>query len=143
MAKAVNLEKLKEHMACWPKVWAGFDSDMPTGEKIVLAMRPFLLAMVEDKLASTTINRHMGNLWLLGGEIISWLHIDPELKDLGGGKLILRFVDEEGGPYSKHIATEEEQKTFDGTCRKLYRFLMRKPVDCECKPTAAKGWIVD
>jgi hypothetical protein len=127
MAKAVNREKLKEDMVSWPKVWAGFDSDIPIGEEIVRAVRPFLIAMVEDNLASTTINRNMGNLWLLGGEIISWPHIDPELKDLDCEKLILRFVDEEGGPYSKHIATEEEQKTFDGTCRKLYRFLMRKP----------------
>ena len=128
MAKAVNLEKLKEDMARWPKAWAGFDSDIPIGEEIVRTMCPFLLAMVEDQLAYTTINRHMGNLWLLGGEIISRLQIDPELKALAGKELILRFVDEEGGPYSKHLATEEEQKTFDGTCRKLYRFLIRRSV---------------
>src|SRR6266404_3262657 len=108
MAKAVNLKKLREDMKRWPKAWAGFDSDIPTGKEIVHAMRPFLLAMVEDKRAYTTINRHMRNLWLLGGEIISRTHVDPELKDLAGEKLILRFVDEDGGPYSKHTATEEE-----------------------------------
>jgi len=97
MAKAVNLEKLRKDTVSWPKVWAGFDSDIPIGEEIVRAMRLFLLAMVEDKLASATINRHMGNLWLLGGEIISWLHIDPELKDLGGEKLIFA-VRRRGGP---------------------------------------------
>jgi hypothetical protein len=126
MAKAVNLEKLRKDMERWPRTWAGVDSDILIGQEIVHAMRPFLLAMVEDKLASSTINRHMGNLWLLGGEIISRLQIDPELKALAGKKLILRFVDEEGGLLSKHLATEEEQETFDGTCRKLYRFQIRR-----------------
>jgi hypothetical protein len=127
MAKTVKLEKLEKDMERWPKSWAGFDADIPIGKEIVRTMGAFLLAMVEDHLAYTTINRHMGNLWLLGGEIIVQAQSDPELKDLTGEKLILRFVDEEGGPYSRHLATEEAQKAFDGTCKRLYRFLIQQP----------------
>ena len=127
MAKAVNLEKLKEEIERWPKAWAGFDSDIPIGKEIVKIMRPFVLAIVEDHLAYTTVNRHMGNLWFLGGEIIARVQTDPELKDLAAEELIPRFVDDEGGPYSRHIATEEEQRAFDATCKKLYRFMIQKP----------------
>jgi hypothetical protein len=126
MAKAIHLRKLTEDMQRWPKSWAGFDSDIPTGKGIVQVMRLFLVAMVADQFAYTSISRYMSNLWLLGGEIISRVHIEPELKDLDGKRLILRFVDEEGGPYSRHFATEEEQKAFNATCKKLYSFLIRR-----------------
>ncbi len=111
----------------WPKSWAGFESDIPLGKEIVKTMRPFLSALMREGYSRTTINRHLGNLWLLGGEIISHIQATPELKELTGAELVLRFVDEEGGPYSKHLSTREEQKSFDSTCRKLHRFLIKRP----------------
>ena len=126
MTKTINYEKLKKDMEQWPKSWAGFDSDVPLGKEIVKSMHPFLSALMEG-YSKTTINRHVSNLWLLGGEMISHIHTDPEMKDFVGEELLLRFVDEEGGPYSRHLATEEEQKSLDATCRKLYRFLSQKP----------------
>jgi hypothetical protein len=54
MAKTVNLEKLKEDMERWPRAWAGFGSDIPTGKQIVQAILPFLLAMVEAQLTLRT-----------------------------------------------------------------------------------------
>ena len=125
--KAPNIEKLAKETERWPKSWAGFDSDVPVGQQIVKAMYPFLSALMKDGYSKTTINRHVNNLWLLGGEIIRCLNTDTELKVLSGEELILRFVDEEGGPYSRHIDTEKEQKVFDSTCRKLYRFLSKQP----------------
>jgi hypothetical protein len=127
MGKTINLEKLNKDMERWPKSWAGFDSDIPMGKEIVRVMLPFLVAMVADQLAYTTIKRHVDNLWLLGGEIIRGVYAVPELKKLHGKELLLRFVDEEGGPISRHLATEDEQRTFDATCRKFYRFLIQRP----------------
>jgi len=129
MAKTLNHEKLKQEMNDWPNRWAGDDSDLPTGVKIVQTMHSFLLAMVEEGLAPTTINRHLSNLWLLGGEIIYRIHDDRKLKKASGKEVILEFVDEEGGPLSKHLSSEEEQKPFNGTCRKLYRFLKKGSKD--------------
>lgn len=126
MPKAIKLEKLQKDMERWPKSWAGFDSDIPTGKEIVEVMRRFLLAMMADQLAYTTINRHLGNLWLLGGEIIYRVNMDPDLKGLNGKQLIMEFVDEEGGPISRHLTTEQEQRTFDATCKKLFRFMSQK-----------------
>ena len=122
MAK-IPYEKLKQEMEAWPDRWKGFDSDIPVGEKIVLAMHPSIQDMVNKGLALKTINRHQTNLWLLGGEVVSRIHHDAELRNLSGAELLLRFVEEEGGPYCRHNNTEEEQRAFDGTCRKLYRFL--------------------
>ena len=129
MAKTLNYEKLKKNMNDWPNRWAGDDSDLPIGGKIVQTMHSFLLAMMEDGLAPTTINRHLDNLWFFGGEIICRVHDERKLKQASGDELILRFVDEEGGPLSKHLSTEEEQKPFDGTCRKFYRFLEKASKD--------------
>jgi hypothetical protein len=35
----------------------------------------------------------------------------------------LAALDDEGGPLLSHRASEEEQRSFDSTCRKLLRFL--------------------
>jgi hypothetical protein len=129
MAKRLDYEKIKNDMNDWPRRWAGDGSDLPIGGRIVQIMHSFLLAMMEEGLASTTIKRHLDNLWLLGGEIIGRIHEDRKLKKSSGNELLLQFVDEEGGPLSKHLATEEEQKPFDGTCRKFYRFLNKEAKD--------------
>ena len=129
MAKRFNYEKIKIDMDDWPRRLAGDNSDLPIGGRIVQTMHSFLLAMMEEELAPTTINRHLDNLWLLGGEIIYHVHDDRKLKKSAGDDLILQFVDEEGGPLSKHLSTEEEQKPFDGTCRKFYRFLKKASQD--------------
>jgi hypothetical protein len=123
MAKTIKYSKLKRDMECWPGRWKGVPADVLVGKKIVQPMHPFVQATVEAGLARSTIHRHLNNLWLLGGEIISRLYHDPELKDLTGDELLLRFVEQEGGPYSRHLSIEAEQRAFDGTCRKLYRFL--------------------
>jgi hypothetical protein len=126
MAKVTKIEKLTKDMERWPKSWAAFDSDVPIGKEMVEVMCRFLMAMVEDQLAYTTINRHMNGLWLLGGEIIYRVNMDPELKNMNGKQLIREFVNEEGGPLSRHLATEPEQRTFDATCKKLYRFMAQR-----------------
>jgi hypothetical protein len=126
MRKTIDPQKLEKELQRWPKSWAGLDSDIPIGQEIVKAMRPFLSHMLGAKLSYSTINRHAGSLWLLGGEIISQLHHDPGLVDLDGHELLLRCVDEEGGPISRHITTEEEQRRFDSTCRRLHRFLTQQ-----------------
>ena len=62
MATTINLGKLKKEMEGWPKSWAGFNSDIPIGQRIVQTMYPFLLAMVAEGYSKTTINRYASNL---------------------------------------------------------------------------------
>ncbi|MBN8248690.1 MAG: hypothetical protein J0L84_14775 [Verrucomicrobia bacterium] len=92
-------------------------------------MQPFVEALIGEGRSVGTIRRHLNNLWLLGGEIISRSQHDRALRRLGGRELLLKFVDSEGGPLSRHLTTEAEQRGFDGMCRKLNRFLSGEEPD--------------
>jgi hypothetical protein len=48
----------------------GLDKDLPPGEELVVCLRPFIEHLASSSLSTKTIRRHLGNLWLLGGEII-------------------------------------------------------------------------
>lgn len=126
MAKeAKAMARLIAVMDDWPKAWQGDESDIPVGEALLQVMRPFVESMIAEGLTRGTIGRHLNWLWLLGGEIVRAMQEEPKLKRQSGEQLILQYTDEEGGLYSRHLHSEEEQRRFDATCRKLHRFLVR------------------
>jgi hypothetical protein len=100
----------------------GWEKDLPPGERLVACFRPFLEDLVGSDLSRRTIQRHVDNLWLLGGEIIRDLNEDPSLRKLPVDRLLQDVIDAEGGPLI-HNGSEEEQRSFDSTCRRLHRFL--------------------
>ena len=110
----------------WPTSWQGEETDIPIGIGILNAFTPFLKNLVDSGLAASTLRRHFSNIWLLGGEIIRQSSYDPALRSLPGDDLVLQFIDEEGGPPSKYNSTETEQRSFDSSCRKLYKFFLTK-----------------
>lgn len=87
------------------------------------AFIPFFEHLISKNLTRKTIKRHGDNIWLLGGEIIARTYDDESLRERGGLEVVLEFIDESGGPYSKHLDTEEDFESFDRSCRKLYKFL--------------------
>ena len=50
----------------------------------------------------------------------------PGLRNRPIKQIVLAALDEEGGPFIAHKASEDQQRSFDSTCRKLYRFLKPK-----------------
>ena len=106
----------------WPRSWMGLEKDLPPGQELVTSFRPFLEHLVGSDLSPKTIQSHVDNLWLLGGEIIRDLNYDPSLRKLPADRLLRRVVGDDGGPLI-HNGSEEEQSSFDATCRKLHRFL--------------------
>ena len=86
-------------------------------------MRPFAASLMNERLAAGTVHRHLNSLWLLGGHIVGRAQHDAELRSLSGSELLLQFVEPEGGPVCRHLSTEDEQRRFDSTCRKLHGFL--------------------
>ena len=64
-----------------PRSWMGWEKDVPPGEKLVARFRPFLEALVVSDLSPKTIQRHVDNLWLLGGDIIRDLTENPSLRN--------------------------------------------------------------
>lgn len=100
----------------------GLEKDLPVGQALLVCLRPFIEHLASSTLSRKTIRRHVDNLWLLGGEIIRDLNEDPSLRKVAAERLLRKAIHEDGGPLV-HNGSEEEQRSFDSTCRKLHRFL--------------------
>ncbi len=105
----------------------GLEKDVPPGEKLVACFRPFLEHLASTSLSRKTIRKHVDNLWVLGGEIIRDLHEDPSLRRKNVEKILRDAIDDEYGPLIHGGISEQQQNSFDSTCRKLHRFLSQPP----------------
>jgi len=127
-ALSSRLERYCRGLDGWPRSWMGWEKDLPPGEKLVARFRPFLEALVASDLAPQTIQRHVDNLWALGGEIIRDLNENPSLRRKSIEQILDKRIDDEGGPLVYALESEEVlQRSFDSTCRKLHRFLSPSP----------------
>jgi len=122
--KTNSLEHHLHLMARWPDSWMGDADDLPAGSWLVAAFTPFLRDLHAQGLSKTTIRTHLDFLWVLGGEIIRSLAM--ELEDDVHAALVGAISYDEG-PLLRD-ATETEQRRFDATCRRLWRFLERHPL---------------
>jgi hypothetical protein len=68
----------------WPERWMGEEEDLPPGRKLVECFTPFLTHLATSELSKRTIQRHVDNLWILGGEIIRDLNEDRLLSRICG-----------------------------------------------------------
>ena len=105
----------------------GWEKDLPPGERLVTCFRPFIEHLASSSLSPKTIRRHVDNLWMLGGEIIRDLNETPSLRKVRVKRLLCDVIDDDGGPLIHHGDSEEQQRSFDATCRKLRRFLDQSP----------------
>jgi hypothetical protein len=107
----------------WPRSWAYEPRDIPTGLQLVEYFTPFLRDLLTEQLSRTTLRRHRDNIWVLGGEVIRRLQMDGALRRMPIEQIVLGLIEEDGGPLLSHRASEAEQRSFDATCRRLFRFL--------------------
>ena len=108
----------------WAESWAGFpDLDVPVGERIVAEFTPFLLALIDERRAKKTVKKYAAYLWVLGGELIRRVSTDEKARKLPARTLILKHIDETGGPLWRHARDEQEHAVYDAVCRRFYRFL--------------------
>jgi hypothetical protein len=114
-------------LAQWPARWRYEDRDVLPGEQIVECFKPFLRHLLSLGLSAKTLRRHRDNLWLLGGELIRELWEIPKFRKRPIEELIASAIDDDGGPRLSHRPSEEEQRSFDSTCRKFHRFLQERP----------------
>lgn len=110
-------------LAAWPQSWCGEECDVVPGEQIVAVFTPFLLDLLGQGLSRKTRNLHRDNLWLLGGEIIRDINETPKLRRRPAIELILEVIAHDEGPLIHGGFSEQEQRSFDSTCKKLNRFL--------------------
>jgi len=99
----------------------GLEKDLPPGEQLVASFRPFLESLAASDLSPKTIQKHVDNMWALGGEFIRDLHSDSSLRKKPVKQVLLHMI-EYSGPLLYH-GGEDQQRSFDSTCRKFRRFL--------------------
>ena len=110
-------------LATWAASWCGEERDVIPGERIVAVFTPFLQDLLAQGLSRKTRNLHRDNLWLLGGEIIRDINEAPKLRKRPAAALIREAIENDEGPLIHGGFSEQEQRSFDSTCRKLKRFL--------------------
>jgi len=115
----------------WPGAWQIERGDVAIGQRIVAAFKPFLIHLLQQGLTRKTLARHRDNLWLLGGEIIKRRHrhrddVEPDERPVED--VLLDLLEDEGGPLLCPKISEAQQKSFDATCRRFYRFLAQLSV---------------
>ncbi len=106
----------------WPRSWMGLDHDLPPGEQLLACFRRFIAHLASSRLSPKTMRTHVNNLWILGGEIIRDLNDDPALRKVAAVRLLRDVVHADGGPLI-YNGSEDAQRCFDSTCRRLHRFL--------------------
>ena len=107
----------------WPRSWAYEAADIPPGLQIVECCKPFLRELLSRRLSRQTLRQHRDNIWALGGEVISRLQMDSDLRRRPIEQVVLDLIGDDGGPLLSHRQSEAEQRSFDATCRKFFRFL--------------------
>jgi hypothetical protein len=106
----------------WPRSWMGLEKDLPPGEQLVTLFRPFLENLAMSNLSPKTIQKHVDNIWVLGGEFITELNCTPSLRRARVDNVLADLI-RNGGPILHHADSEEQQRSFESTCRKLWKFL--------------------
>jgi len=101
----------------------GLEKDLPPGQQLLALFRPFLENLAASDLSPKTIQKHVDNMWALGGEFIRDLHSDSSLRKKPV-ECVLRQMIEYGGPLLYH-GGEDQQRSFDSTCRKFHGFLTK------------------
>jgi hypothetical protein len=116
-----DLEHYCRDLNGWPRSWMRLKKDLPRGEQLVACFRPFLEYLAASDLSPKTIQKHVDNMWALGGEFIRDLNDDQSLRRRPVEQHLSKMI-EEGGPLLLH-GGEDQQRSFDSTCRKFRRFL--------------------
>src|ERR1700722_19255491 len=79
-APRYGLEHYCRDLNGWPSSWMGLEKDLPPGEQLVAIARPFLEYLAASNLSPKTIQKHVDNIWVLGGEFIRDLNYDQSLR---------------------------------------------------------------
>jgi hypothetical protein len=121
----MNIERYCRELDTWPRSWMGMEEDIPPGERLVECFRPFIESLATSGKSHRTIQKHVDNMWALGGEFITELNYDPPLRKRPVDR-VLREMVRYRGPLLRH-ADEEQQASFDTTCEMFRRFLGNTP----------------
>jgi hypothetical protein len=109
----------------WPNRWEIDIADIQVGQAINEYFKLFLIDRIENGRAKRTIKTYGNYLWALGGELISRINYDDNERKLSAKNLILKYVNEDGGPYWRHARDESEQVRYDSVCKQLFKYMTK------------------
>jgi hypothetical protein len=116
-------------MKAWPTTWQIDAADALYGQQLLEELKPFVINLIQtEQLARSTLRRHLDQLFLLGGEIVSQINTGTQDRKHPPARTLDKLISSEGGPLSRHIDNELHQRQFDATCKKLYKFRLSKNV---------------
>jgi hypothetical protein len=79
----------------------GLEKDLPPGEQLLAVLRPFLEYLAASDLSPKTIQKHVDNIWMLGGEFIRDLYNDPPLRKQPVESVLFKMIEYGGPPLSR------------------------------------------
>lgn len=109
----------------WPERWMGIEKDLVYGRQMLEVLEPFVVFLAESNLSDKTVKNHLANLWLLGGEIIRDVSLQRQYS-IPAVEILLQSIDAYGGLHSHQLETEAQIRSYDSTCKKLYKFMEGK-----------------
>lgn len=109
----------------WPERWMGIEKDLVYGRQLLEVFEPFAVFLAGSNLSDKTVKNHLANLWLLGGEIIRDVSLQRQYS-IPAVEILLQSIDPYGGLHSRHLETEAQIRSYDSTCKKLYKFMKCK-----------------
>lgn len=123
-ASSAVLNKALTLMARWPQAWQIDDEgDLRYGEDLLALFKPFVTHLVlNEELTEKSVRRHLDNLFLLGGELISLINTFDEDRRRRPARLLDLNLSPLGGPSCRHVERGAHRQQFDATCKKLYAF---------------------
>ena len=107
----------------WPARWEIVKEDIPIGRAITEKFKLFLLDRIKKGRAKKTIKNYADFLWVLGGELIRSINEDDDERQLSADDLILKYIDDSGGPYWRHACDEIEHAKYDSVCKQFFKFM--------------------
>lgn len=107
----------------WPEGWEIDSADIEIGQAINEQFKLLLLDQIEKGKSKKTVKIYANYLWALGGELIRQVNEDDNERRLSAKDLILKYVDDGGGPYWRHANNELDHAKYDSVCKQLFKFI--------------------
>jgi hypothetical protein len=107
----------------WPNRWEIDEADVIIGQAINEYFKLFLIEKIKQGRAKKTIRITGNYLWALGGELIRQINYNETERKLSAKNLILKYVDQNGGPYWRHASNDVDHDKYDSVCKQFFKFL--------------------
>lgn len=111
----------------WSSHWEISEEDHQIGQDLIEEFKKFLIYCLEKRRAKRTIKNHAGYLQALGGELIQSINNDEDERSLSAEELILKHVDDSGGPYWRYAYNDDDHDRYDASCRQFFKFMTTNP----------------